>query len=353
MTWRTIARDMRKRTGEDESGAEKSSEAYIEAVSPTEERVVVDGYGQGKVADVLHPYRSTLSWVRVMPEPGTYVETSVRGDTGDVQIDRYKAPHSKKRTENYENRLSHYRTLKPGEGEITSPGLAQLFWSQGGTLNVRGGATFGWLSNEDLEIGWKAPTHTRILHDHQTGKLLSSERFGVVVRTGDTLADRVYPRTNGAFSREYSRVLAGGSSPAILSSLQEGDVLDDNGDPVLSPIQTKLRMIHSWYDKSDLPAFIKMDELTNTWIVLTDEATTGLTLQIPKGSVRFEIGEDLRMAARQVVELSGDMVTIYASSILNLKAPKAINIESAGAIALLSNNISINGRTVVPSNDPI
>jgi len=289
-----------------------------------------------------------------MPEPGTPAVIASRGDAHETEVQYYWTGLPEQRIRDYRAGVGHYRELAHGEFELMSFGMAQVFGSRRGMLWLRGGICTGWFSNDDLEIGFKAATHRRVLHDHTTGEINQEERYGVVWRTDpDDVSKRTYPRVRGAFAHEHLRRGSARSTPGNLYYHREGHVIDDEGEQEESPIGTKLRVYNQWIDTVGDILSVMVDENSNTWVTLTGKATTGVTVKVPKGTFRVEAGDKIQFGARENIEFTGNHATFKARGVLKIEGKQSVVISSSGAIAMDAPNIQLNGRVVMPGSMPI
>lgn len=352
--WAQAIKDYgRRRSGEESEGESRGSQAVLDQISGTQERVFSSDFGGGRTMRVTHPFVSIRSWIRVMPEPGTAAVVQTRADTQESEIVYYWSGFPEDRITDYYNQKGHYRSLFPGEIEISSTGIAQSMWSARGALHLRGGVVRGWLHNDLLEAGFKAPVHRRLLHDYSHDLLTAEERFGAVWRKGSLHTERKWVKVEGNFAREYSRFLSYSGTPPDLVRYQEGHVIDEMGKQSKSPIRTNLRIWGRWFDVDNEAMALQVDEHSNIWLTLTNRATTGLTLRIPKGNLRIEAGENIQLGAVSDVEISGYHMIVKARGVLNLEGTQAVNITSSGAVSITAPNIQINSRVVHPGVQPI
>ena len=256
------------------SGLIKSVDAINETVKPIHH----GGESRASSAAVRHPYVGPTSWIRVMPESGTTVTVSEQFDTRNMELSGYVAQPG--RVENYVQRKSGttYRKLDEGEIEIQSSGLAQAFFSRRGDLNLRGGLVWLHLRNSRMEIEQRAPLHRRSQHLQAYDSLGAEERFGSVQRPGliNKAAALWVPSTF-----EYFRSL-GTSRPNITGPLvlvHEGDVLDDNGLPILAsgPIPgTPLRGKYQWATEAGENVTVEVDVTGNINVTMPTSALGGM-----------------------------------------------------------------------------
>jgi len=352
--WSRSIREARQRPAGDSIGADKPVQAHLASISTLAEEALSGDYGGGRPTRITHPAMGVRAWIRFMPEEGSAAVVTQRAETGESEITYYHSSPALPKVEAYMRGQGHYRNLELGEIEVSSFGFAQAFWSHRGALHLRGGITRLWLSHDELEVGQKAATHRRLLHDHNHDGFGAEERYGVVWRKGDDHTKRKYVKFRGQFAREYARSLTFSGSPATLFDHLEGHVIDAEGEEILSPVQTPLRRRSRWY-VSGGTRYVQwqIDEDGNAWWTLPKDATTGWTTKVPKGTFRVTAGQKVQLGAKQDVEITGRNVTLRARGVLHLRAGVAVNIMADGAVAIQGASVTINGRPVAASTAPI
>ena len=351
--WRTVMSRARPKITDELEGMDKGSLGVVENVSTETERINISDFGGGAPALVTHPYVSIRSWHRVMPEEATAAVLTRRGDNSVSEISYYHSGNPERRISNYRRGVGYYRPLDRGEFETTSFGLAQIYGSRGGSLDLRGGITRGWFNNQDLEIGFKSPTHRRVLHDNRSESLNGDERFGVVWRQSPNDGSRTYYRVDGTFAREYTRSLSFRGTPDVLVDRREGHVHDDDGVRPRAPSGGFLRKRVVYNDSEGEPSTELMDENGNTWEILSVNATSGRVFEVPRGNFRIRSGENIRMSAIKDIQVSGRNMTVRVSSVIHLEADVAIKLLSKGMIAIEAPIIEANGRSVMTATTQI
>lgn len=345
----------RQRPSEEGDGQARPSQAYLDSISPLDETAVATDFGAGRVIQVSHLAMGLRSWLRYMPEEGSAAVLTQRSETAAPEILYYSNSKASVKVRAYLEKKGHYRPLQPGEFELSSKGFAQVYASKRGSLHLRGGVVTGWLSQDQQEVGFRGATHRRLLHDyHHDSALSGEERFGVVWRKGGTHDKRLYVRKGGDFAREYTRNLRFSGSPRDLVKYQEGHVIDEFGEEVLSPIRTPLRVYGRWFNKNGNGSLTQsVDEQGNVWWRTPDTADTGWTFQIPAGNMRMEVGEKVQIGARSDIELTGRHMTISARGRMIIRAAVSVIIESDGAIELTAPNVKIKGRNVLDNREQV
>ena len=347
------------KASDEKEGINKPVLGVADNVSPETERVSMSDFGGGAPTRVTHPFVSIRSWIRVMPEEGTAAVLTRRGDTAVSEISYYWSGSPESRISKYRQGVGYYRPIDRGEFELSSYGMAQVYGSRMGALDLRGGITRGWLSNEDLEVGFKAPVHRRVLHDNSSDAVRGEERFGVVWRrpgfteriAKNTL--RSWKKVDGSFAKEYVRTLSFGGTPAVLVDHREGHVFEDDGSRPLAPTRKPLRRRTVWYDSRNEPSTDMMDEDGNSWEILSPNATSGRTFRVPNGRFVIEAGTDIRLRASKDINCTATNMVVKVNDVIHIEADIALKLISRGMIQIDAPIIELNGRAVNIAIAPI
>ena len=143
MTWQNLLFKSSEENKGQAQGQSRPFGAIIKSVAPTE-KTKVSYYGnRDREVNVPHPFISTASWIRAIPERGTEMLMLYRSDQGDPQLVNTFQRDTEGRVNAYRNGIGVYRALYPGEIEINSVGLAQTFHSRRGVLTQKA----GWISS--------------------------------------------------------------------------------------------------------------------------------------------------------------------------------------------------------------
>jgi hypothetical protein len=240
--------------------------ALVSRALPEEDAVMLDSpLSPGQSRTVLgHPFFGVNSWIRVMPEAGTEVLTTDRGDSVGSAITGYLASGMIQRHRQGKAEQLLLRVLNPGEMELMSSGRAYVFLGAGGDLELRGGMIRTDLLQSEQEHVSMAPTYVRRLHLGDPAVIGWQERFGIVkrpdpakpsafqkyVRRIPSAASMLTTAAESAaavaasaaageiptsipavpmdFAFEYGRWLSGNDGN-LLCSFQEGHIYDDQG----------------------------------------------------------------------------------------------------------------------------
>ena len=232
-------RKQQRSRGYQEDLVSKANSAIISSTNSQTEEVIYTAGSSGSRTPVSHPYLGPNSWIRIMPEKGTKCMISRRGEDNEPYISAYISEATAKQyTQSTEDSKFYYRSLREGETDIASPGIANIFLAKGGNLEIRGGLTSMKFQADGGEIQSRAPTHTRKILGNKRQEVGDEERFGVVQRPGSSLGQNTLrnivtmpvPVVGPNFAKEYLRILRSDSTPGLtLVEHKEGDVCDDSG----------------------------------------------------------------------------------------------------------------------------
>ena len=222
----------RDRQGDD--AATKPVRAVVSGYVPERELLKCEMFGTSGQAEIAvrHPYLGVNSWIRVGPETGTSVVTQRRGDVAQSEIWGYLSNKSsdvikQART----NPKIAYRVVQDGEMELMSKGMAALFLSNAGDVELWGGTCSEIISQTDLEHRANAPTFSRRLATNVWSTVGNEERFGLVKRPSKKYQElqQDYVRlTDNSFACEYARWV-GDTANVKLCQIQEGHIVDETG----------------------------------------------------------------------------------------------------------------------------
>lgn len=265
-------------------------------INPQTERANVDFYAgakSGKGINVLHPYLGINSWIRVMPDEGTGVLLHNRADSKDPEIERYYMPDTGRRVNAFSSASEPYRMLQPGEIEVSSKGLSQIFLARRGCIDIRAGAIRQWMDQDKTEFGVKSPTSKFLGYQNVSDQIGDEHRWGVVKRPINSIYEQ-YVKYNGNFAKENSDILLFEGSPNILYDKREGHVVNNSGDFVKSGTTgNNLRLKHIFYTINGEALIKEIDELGNMTLTLpSSDASDGLTLIVPAGNIRMQCEKD-------------------------------------------------------------
>lgn len=329
MTWQQRTREtVNLERQEGSSFTQQPFGANVTSTDGYRERVDINSPIGPSHLRVTHPFLGANSWIRGIPDPGSVVNLVFEGDTRRLVIQNYLTLNTQTKLESYEALRFHYRDMLPGEIDISSSGYAQAFFSRRGNLSLRGGITHGHLSQDELEVMFRAPTHVRQLHRHSPDELGDEERFGVVKRPNPlNVSKQTWLKTidQSRFAKEYHRSLKTGTGvPTYLVDHVEGDVLDPLGVPkMLSSTGQPLRAESNYYTLTNTALSISIDQLGNFLVQLPDEAVNGGRMDIPLGKFELTTG--------QHVEITTDMNIVGTAGIkIKLDGRNGIDLTFSG-----------------------
>lgn len=283
----------------------------VRSFSDSEDRIRVAAPTGEVSISLSHPFLSSNSWIRAIPETNASVWLHARQDNRRVGMLGYINDTIANRLTDFKTGSGVYRSLKQGEIEINSYGVSGLYARRDGTLELRGGLVYGELSHPRLESWMRAPLHTRRLHLNQDSAIGDEERYGAVRRFKDEKAYEPVAIKNddNTVRKEYYRDLKfkrkGSDQLKFRVRLQEGDVIDDD-NKVRSQDQTKLplRYLKELYTKSgDTFLSTQVDENGNFYFVLPKEADVGGSISIPAGALIAQIRKDIEIQTQQSLKV--------------------------------------------------
>lgn len=339
-SWIQKINKAQRREGDKKMGTTRPFLALVLGSNPNTEKVQVQHFGGVFQYATRHPYVGLSSWIRVSPEKGGGVFMQRRDDIKNTEIVGYAVEtptpvsvHA--RIQSYYEKAEAYRPLQPGEIEISSPGLAQTFYSSRAQRDTRAGILKGWKDQDRLEDANKSPIHRRMGYQHQSNTIKDEERFGVVARP-DGYIKRDYIKKDGEFAKEYLRQLSFEGTPNILTDFREGHVIDDQGNEISSSVTGKnLRARGRWFNNSSEATVAEIDEDGNLAITLPQGASEGAVIKIPAGNFKVSLGGEADIRSRGNLKIQTDLNAIIQAAV---KATiKAANLELSTNTALPGN----------------
>lgn len=336
--------------------------------STDSEQADINTYGGIRKVGILQPYISSNSWIRVNPESGTSVVLQHRADTKDPQIVGYEDRKTDQRITDYKAGLGFYRPLREGEIDIMSKGGGNLFLSDRGSVEIRGGPVVEVLSKDKLEISSKAPLMRRALHLNKPGELGDEERLGVVKRWGKdaTTPSKIFEynvnsvEDQGEFSQEKLLILKNRKKTFV--DIRVGEVFDDKGLPVQSlKTGSQLRLKQEFRNRLDTGSFTtELDVDGNLSVTLPDSAKVGTYLKIPAGFLEIEVGlfDTSIQCGRNFTSECGRNFSVHASKRISLVAEAGIEVKSSTqnvSISAVSGSLLASGTTslALSSSGPV
>jgi len=291
MTWEQQARTRAIRQQDREALTNRPLITQVTAIDGFREQVTINSPVGEAYTFSAHPFMSTNSWIRSIPESGSLILTGFEGSSRRLTMLGYGAANSTTQREGYTAGRFHYRDLLPGEIEITSKGMAQAYFGERGLLSLRGGVITAHLSQDKLESMQSAPTHVRRLNKCTPEEVGDEERYGLVKRPNPLNVSRekwVKTVDQSRFAREYSRSLKPGTgATSTLVEHIEGDVMDELGLPkLLAMTGRQLRAQSDYYTLTGQTLTISIDEAGNVEVSGPVDATEGARVTFPTGAQR-------------------------------------------------------------------
>lgn len=246
-----------------------------------------------KQLTIIHPFNSNKAWIRAIPENGTQYLGIFRSDEAKPQPVVTLTRSSMDKIDQYKKGKYVYRPMYPGEIELNSSGLGQLFLTRRAATELRGGVINRWLNQDKLLSGDRAPIHQKQLMQYRSNELGEEERLGIIARPKKldngqySTWEIAYPQVEGDYTAEHYLSMKNPSNknPAILFRSQRGHVLDKEGRQVKqSRTQLPLRVYEEYFAKDESSTRTEIDEKGNWYVELADAATEGFELNVPNGN---------------------------------------------------------------------
>jgi hypothetical protein len=318
--------------GKSDAMSNKAASAIITSTDSYSEKVTYNGAAGGSSTPVTHPYLGPNSWIRIMPESLTTAIIGSRAEDGEPYIQAYLRDPSQNTNKELpvvnatRDEKFYYRPLNEGEIDLSSSGIANIFLSKTGNLELRGGPVSVVLNSDRLETQMLSPTHMRGVHGYKRQDIVNQERFGVVQRpnskssdlvTDDTIWDviKVAPAGglvgdavaaatgNMEWAQEYLRVLKN-KKGILLVDHREGNVIGDDGEVVNSdatgnPLRCQIR----YGTTLKTETVFDVDEDGNIAVSLPVTSTKGIIGQVPMASIDLTIGKDFAVKVLRSIVL--------------------------------------------------
>jgi len=332
--------------------------ARVFAQDSDTERVSVDTLtGQTKTA-FSYPFASTNAWIRGQPEAATQMISIIGADTKDIQPIAYYDPSKSAAAGAYTTvargvrsnpgsavltKGLAYRVLAPGEIDIGSR-YAQNFFGMVDVNQQRGGLSH--LTMTSLYSRMETPLLYVEGPAHVVSANLNDEiRYGTVRRSVSGASNHTMPSlilggssqdttslldplASQPFAKEYTVTLDWAGTPNKLLDHRQGIVTDDDGKfPRSAQTQKFLRARYRWFTASGFGSNLQfttseIDEAGNTVFETSPDATDGLAMRIPSGSIQIKIG--------------GDPVNGGSGGKLNVQTSNDIQFTSANRYSLVA-----------------
>jgi len=293
----------------------------VHSVNSDSEQAKLSYFGaKDRLLTISHPFRSTSSWIRAIPESGSSCLGAFRSDEANPHVLGSITRNSLFHNDQYRKGLGVYRPLLPGEIELASTGYAQMYLSGKPKLELRGGSIHRWADQEKLLSGDRSPIHTRQLMQFRSNDLADEERLGIISRPKKLESgafstwEVAYPKKDNSFAAEHYISLRNPSNqnPQILFTSQRGHVLDIEGKPIIqSKTQIPLRYLEEYFANDESSSRFEIDEKGNYNAIIADAATDGWNLDIPNGNYKKTVSKNETTYIGGNVERTVEKSVIY------------------------------------------
>ena len=271
------------------------------SVSSDSEQANFTYSGMNRQLTITHPFNSTTSWIRAIPEEGVQYVGIFRSDESKPQPIVTITRNSLERNNNYLNGGNVYRPLYPGEIEVNSTGLSQAYFPRRSKMEIRGGMLSRWVDQDKLIAGDRSPTHQRQLFQYRSNNIGDEERMGLISRpkklSNGSMStwELAFPQVNGNYLAEHyiSIKNPSGSNPFVLFTSQRGHVVDIEGTQIKqSRTQIPLRFFEEYFAKDGSSTRFEIDEKGNYYVELANAAAEGFEINVPQGNYVRDIGNN-------------------------------------------------------------
>lgn len=364
MKWLNKISEQERVERDQRQGLDKPYSSYVTTVSGDSEKVVVRNWAtKGRELNLPHPFISSSSWIRAIPETGAEYSTMTRSDNVDPMLVSTIGKELYKRVEAFRKGVGLYRALLPGEIEISSRGVSQSFYSSRSYQATRAGMLLREMDQDRLVISDRAPIHQKQLLNYKPDVRGDEYRLGIVYRNLNTWS-RYYPkRANNYLAEEYLDLLnPAGSNPTKLFTRHSGQVTDDKGlDIKHKKTSLPLRSLEYYYSVDNSQTSFEIDQNGNYLIQLAPSAAEGFYIEVPNGFMRVRIKKDYELSVdgdqpniikgNQSSDISGTkrvkVVKDYSIDADNLamKIAKSIVQEMKDMNIKASGNITMNAQS--------
>lgn len=277
-------------------GMDKPYASYVDSVSGETEKVVIRNWAaNGREVTVSHPFISSASWIRALPEAGAQYLTATRADDNEPQLFATISKGNESRVDAYNKQLGVYRGLTPGEIEISSNGIAQNFFGSRTYNSSRAGTLLRVMDQDNMSILDRSPMHTQKFLNNTAGTILDESRIGIVSRPKNTWFN-FYPKVNSKFlAEEYINLLnPAKASPISLFTSHRGHVIDLKGREIKhKKTSLPLRLLQNYYAIDDTYTSFEIDNAGNYSTYLAQAAAEGIYTEIPNGHAKWKVKKDV------------------------------------------------------------
>lgn len=294
--WTKTLYDADRTYQQNKQGGEKPYGSFVDSVSGDTEKIVIRNWAaKGRELTVPHPFISSGSWIRALPEVGAQYLTTSRADDSDPQLFATISKGNSGRVDSYNKKLGVYRGLAPGEIEISSSGLAQNYFGARSYNSSRAGTLLRVMDQDNLSISDRSPIHVQKFLNNTVGTILDESRLGIVSRPKNTWFN-FFPKVNGKYlAEEYINLLnPAKSNPVSLFTSHRGHVVDVKGVEIKhKKTSLPLRLLQNYYAVDDTYTSFEMDNAGNYSVYLAQAAAEGIYTEVPNGNAKWKIKKDV------------------------------------------------------------
>ena len=265
---------------------------------------------------IQHPFLSSNSWIRALPELGTNISARYTPEINTALHLGYYTSTASSATKDCAEGNGLYIELLPGEIETLSSGMTHHFQTSRPVDVREAGLVRSILDGDSSTYSRRAVTYIDTLHQHKVATLDDTHRFGVVRRPvtsvetrivkapvedegfgSASLASSVANSLTGAkekpkFAKELSTILV--NSDGYLLDYREGNVVENDGThPVNDWTGKYLRLRKQVFNTEQESTKIEIDSQGNIDISVPDAAESGIRLNVISGSIDAKIGNEI------------------------------------------------------------
>lgn len=338
-------------------GNDKPYGSFVDSVSGDTEKVVIRNWAaKGRELTVSHPFVSSGSWIRALPEVGAQYLTTNRADASEPQLFATVSKGNEGRIDSYNKKLGVYRNLAPGEIEISSRGLAQNYFGSRAYNSSRAGTLLRVMDQGNLVISERSPIHQQKFLNASAGTILDESRIGLVSRPKNSWFN-FFPKSNSKFmAEEYINMLnPAKSNPTNLFTSHRGHVVDLKGAEIKhKKTSLPLRLLQNYYAIDDTFTSMEIDQAGNYSIYLAQAAAEGFYLEVPNGNSKFKVKKDVDWdieGSKSSIIKGSESKDITGSKNLTISKSFKISADSVDYTSKNTFNVTTKGYTLNSSAD--
>jgi len=332
--WNQQLTNMQERENMDRLALRMPFGMVVQSVAAESESVKVSYYSnKDRYLPISHPFVSPHAWIRAMPENNALMLGIFRTDEQHPHPVSFYGRQTEQKISAFKTGegRTNYRTLLPGELELSSSGFGQSYYARRAKIDHRAGILFSSLDQDELKAFAKAPLHSREMMQKKYDNMLDEERLGIVVRQKNTW-ERYFPKINDNYASEHYLEMENlaGSAPKTLLTTHRGQVFDETGNRTTQNITgIPLRLYDRFYANDDSVTMTQIDEKGNYYSRLADAASEGYQLDVPAGFFNMIIAMDeLVTIAENREHTVGKSARYYIGDNLSWTANKTIFVKS-------------------------